>query len=129
MAKLFEPLQIKSVTLKNRIIVSPMCQYSSEDGFANDWHFVHLGSRAVGGAAMIITEATSVSPEGRITPHDLGIWKDEHIESLRRITSFLKWQGCVPGMQLSHAGRKASTQVPWQGRGIIAVEDGGWQPV
>jgi 2,4-dienoyl-CoA reductase-like NADH-dependent reductase (Old Yellow Enzyme family) len=126
---LLSPITIKGVTLKNRIIVSPMSQYSSEDGFAGDWHFVHLGSRAVGGAAMILTEATAVSAEGRISPHDLGIWKNEHIEGLSRITQFVKQQGCIPGMQLCHAGRKASTTVPWQGRGVVNIEDGGWQPV
>src|SRR4028118_585401 len=113
MVKLFETLQIKSIQLKNRIVVSPMCEYSSVDGFSNDWHLVHLGSRAVGGAGLIITEATAVSPEGRITPDDLGLWKDEHIEGLKRITAFLTAQGSVPGIQLAHAGRKASTLSPW----------------
>ncbi|RNL78135.1 NADPH dehydrogenase NamA [Sinomicrobium pectinilyticum] len=127
MTKLFHPLEIKNIRLKNRIIVSPMCQYSAEDGFANDWHLVHLGSRAVGGAALIIAEATAVSPEGRISPHDLGIWKDEHIEKLRQITSFIKAQHAIPGIQLSHAGRKASTAEPWNGRGEILPEEGGWQ--
>src|SRR6476620_6298318 len=110
MASLFSPLKIKSVELKNRIVISPMCQYSSEDGFANDWHLVHLGSRAVGGAALVITEATAVSPEGRISPDDLGIWKDEHLDFLQRITTFLKEQGAVAGVQLAHAGSKASHQ-------------------
>jgi 2,4-dienoyl-CoA reductase-like NADH-dependent reductase (Old Yellow Enzyme family) len=126
MSKLFTPLQIKGITLKNRIVVSPMCQYSALDGFANDWHFVHLASRAIGGAGLIITEATAVSPEGRITPDDLGIWSDDHIEKLRRITSFITDQGSVPGIQLAHAGRKASTFSPWKGKGKIAVENGGW---
>src|SRR3954468_11760654 len=108
MAKLFEPLAIRSLTLKNRIVVSPMCQYSSEDGFANDWHLVHLGSRATGGAGLVICEATAVSPEGRITEGDLGIWKDEHITILKRITGFIHQQGSVAGIQLAHAGRKAS---------------------
>src|SRR5690349_5695177 len=108
MANLFDKLTIKSVKLKNRIAVSPMCQYSSEDGFANDWHLVHLGSRAVGGAGLIFTEAASVSPEGRITPKDLGIWKDEHIGYLKKITDFIHAQGAVAGIQLAHAGRKAS---------------------
>lgn len=129
MSKLFSPLEIKSITLKNRITVSPMCQYSSEDGFANDWHLVHLGSRAVGGAGLIISEATAVSPEGRISPQDLGIWKDEHIEKLVQITSFLSHHGTVPGIQLAHAGRKASTATPWLGRGKINPENGGWQTV
>jgi len=129
MSKLFTPLHIKSVQLKNRIAVSPMCQYSSIDGFASDWHLVHLGSRAVGGAGLIITEATAVSPEGRISPHDLGIWKDEHLEKLKQITAFMTAQGAVPGIQLAHAGRKASTNVPWEGRGKVAIEDGGWEVV
>ncbi|SFB90375.1 2,4-dienoyl-CoA reductase [Parapedobacter composti] len=129
MSSLFSPLAIKSVTLKNRIVVSPMCQYSSVDGFANDWHLVHLGSRAVGGASMIIAEATAVSPEGRISPDDLGIWKDEHIEKLGQITAFIREQQCIPGIQLAHAGRKASTAAPWKGRGKVAENDGGWVPV
>jgi len=127
MSKLFTPLQIKTVQFKNRITVSPMCQYNSVDGFATDWHLVHLGSRAVGGAGLIISEATAVSPEGRISPYDLGIWKDEHLEKLQQITSFIIAQGTVPGIQLAHAGRKASTNVPWKGRGTVAIEDGGWE--
>ena len=107
-ASLFEPLTVRGITLKNRIVVSPMCEYSSIDGFANDWHLVHLGSRAVGGAGLVIAEATAVSPEGRITPDDLGIWKDEHIPFLQRITKFIESQNAVPGIQLAHAGRKAS---------------------
>ena len=110
-------------------MVSPMCQYSSEDGFANDWHLVHLGSRAVGGAGIVMTEATAVSPEGRISPSDLGIWSDEHIEYLSRITQFISQQGAVPGIQLAHAGRKASTAVPWKGRANVTSEKGGWKPV
>ncbi len=106
MSKLFTPLKIRSIELKNRLVVSPMCQYSSEDGYANDWHLVHLGSRAVGGAALVISEATAVSPEGRISPADLGLWKDEHIDFLKRITSFIQQQGSVAGIQLAHAGRK-----------------------
>ncbi|MCS3800668.1 NADH:flavin oxidoreductase/NADH oxidase [Niastella sp. OAS944] len=129
MSKLFTPLQIKSVTFRNRITVSPMCQYTSEDGFATDWHLVHLGSRAVGGAGFIISEAAAVSPEGRISPFDLGIWKDAHLEKLQQITSFISAQGTVPGIQLAHAGRKASTNVPWQGRGKVDVEHGGWTVV
>ncbi|MBO9202879.1 MULTISPECIES: NADH:flavin oxidoreductase/NADH oxidase [Niastella] len=129
MSKLFTPLHIKSVQLNNRITVSPMCQYTSVDGFASDWHLVHLGSRAVGGAGLIISEATAVSPEGRISPHDLGIWKEEHLEKLNQITSFISAQGSVPGIQLAHAGRKASTNVPWEGRGKVAIEDGGWEVV
>ena len=129
MSKLFSPVTIKSVQFKNRIAVSPMCQYSSVDGFASDWHLVHLGSRAVGGAGLIITEATGVSPEGRISSEDLGIWKDEHIEKLSQITAFISAQGCVPGIQLAHAGRKASTAVPWKGRAEVPQSQGGWQTV
>lgn len=106
MAKLFEPLPIKSIQLKNRIVVSPMCEYSSVDGFSNDWHLVHLGSRAVGGAGLIITEATAVSPEGRITPDDLGLWKDEHIEGLKRIVSFIESQGALQVYNLLRRGEK-----------------------
>lgn len=124
---LFTPLEIRGITLKNRLVVSPMCQYSSEDGFANDWHLVHLGSRAVGGAALVLTEATAVSPEGRISPGDLGIWKDEHIPFLKRITDFIHQHGAVSGVQLAHAGHKASTQAPWEGGKFIPIEDGGWQ--
>src|SRR5512133_2460401 len=109
MAHLFDPLSIRDVTLANRVVVSPMCEYSSRDGFVNDWHFVHLGTRAVGGAALVLTEATAVVPEGRISPQDLGIWSDEHIEMLSRIVSFIHEQGSMAGMQLAHAGRKAST--------------------
>ncbi|MGN6530419.1 MAG: NADH:flavin oxidoreductase/NADH oxidase [Ginsengibacter sp.] len=127
MALLFEPIKIRDITLKNRIIVSPMCQYSSIDGFANDWHLVHLGTRAVGGAALVFTEATAVSPEGRISPADLGIWKDEHVSFLKRITSFIKEQGAVPGIQLAHAGRKASHLSPWKGRVALTENEGGWQ--
>ncbi|WP_205512804.1 NADH:flavin oxidoreductase/NADH oxidase [Longitalea arenae] len=129
MSKLFTPLQLRSVQCRNRITVSPMCQYSSVDGFATDWHLVHLGSRAVGGAGLIITEATAVSPEARISPFDLGIWKDEHLEKLQQITAFMTAQGAVPGIQLAHAGRKASTNVPWKGRGKVAIEEGGWEVV
>jgi len=113
MTQLFQPLTLKSITLKNRIAISPMCMYSSEDGFANDWHLVHLGSRAVGGAGLIITEATAVSPEGRISPDDLGIWKDEHLPYLQRITTFLRKHGSVAGMQLAHAGRKSESEGKW----------------
>jgi len=127
MANLFSPLKIKNIELKNRIIVSPMCLYSSEDGFANDWHLVHLGSRAVGGAALILTEATAVSPEGRISPNDLGIWKDEHIPFLKRITEFIEKQGSISGIQLAHAGRKSSQSRPWEGGKGITTELGGWQ--
>jgi 2,4-dienoyl-CoA reductase-like NADH-dependent reductase (Old Yellow Enzyme family) len=129
MALLFEPVKIRNIEFKNRIIVSPMCQYSSVDGFANDWHLVHLGSRAVGGASLVFTEATSVSPEGRISPDDLGIWKDEHIDFLKRITDFIKQNGSVAGIQLAHAGRKASHASPWKGRRALKENEGGWQTV
>ena len=127
MSSLFQPFTLRGLTLKNRLVVSPMCQYSSVDGFANDWHLVHLGSRAVGGASLIILEATAVSPEGRITPDDLGIWQDEHVEFLRRINQFIEAQGCVPGVQLAPAGRRASTYAPWKGSGAVA--EGGWETV
>lgn len=129
MTLLFQPIQIKSIQLKNRIVMSPMCMYSSVDGFANDWHLVHLGSRAVGGVGLVITEATAVSPEGRISPDDLGIWKDEHIAELKKITSFLEAHGSVPGIQLAHAGRKASTLNPWKGYRVLTPEEGAWQTV
>ncbi|MEO5591468.1 MAG: NADPH dehydrogenase NamA [Chitinophagaceae bacterium] len=129
MAKLFTPLTIKSVTFKNRIVVSPMCEYSSVDGFANEWHLVHLGSRAVGGAALIITEATAVSPEGRISPDDLGIWKNAHLDKLKTIASFIHKQGSVAGIQLAHAGRKASFPAPWKGSKQLSKEEGGWLAV
>ena len=129
-SKLFSPLSLRGVTLPNRIAVSPMCQYSSQDGFANDWHLVHLGSRAVGGAGTVILEATAVVAEGRITSADLGIWKDEHIAPLQRITRFIELQGSVPGVQLAHAGRKASALRPWDGTpGSVPVAEGGWLPV
>jgi len=126
---LFSPLTIRGLTLANRIAVSPMCEYSSIDGFANDWHLVHLGSRAVGGAGLVFTEATAVVPDGRISPEDLGIWKDEHIPMLARIASFIREHGAVAGMQLAHAGRKASTAAPWNGGKPIGVENGGWSPL
>jgi 2,4-dienoyl-CoA reductase-like NADH-dependent reductase (Old Yellow Enzyme family) len=124
MSQLFTPLTIRDVTLNNRIVVSPMCQYSANDGMAGDWHLVNLGSRAVGGAGLIFTEATAVSAEGRISPSDLGIWKDEHIEGLRRIVKFVRAQGSEIGIQLAHAGRKGSTLEPWNGSGL--VKTGGW---
>ena len=129
MSALFSPLQIGSIAFKNRIVVSPMCEYSAENGFANDWHLVHLGSRAVGGAGLIITEATAVSPEGRISPSDLGIWDDAHITNLHKITAFIKAQGCAAGIQLAHAGRKSSTRVPWQGSGLVSPSEGGWKEI
>ena len=127
---LFTPFEIRGVVLPNRIAVSPMCEYSCEDGFANDWHLVHLGSRAVGGAGLIIAEASAVEPRGRITYGDLGIWKDDHIAMLRRITTFLKSQGAVPGIQIAHAGRKASCELPWDGGAAIPPgAPNGWQTV
>jgi 2,4-dienoyl-CoA reductase-like NADH-dependent reductase (Old Yellow Enzyme family) len=126
---LFNPLSLRGVTFRNRIAVSPMCQYSSVDGFATDWHLVHLGSRAVGGAGLVMMEATAVEARGRISPADQGIWKNEHIPVLTRIAAFLREQGSVPGIQLAHAGRKASTRRPWEGGGQIAEADGGWQTV
>lgn len=129
MSKLFTPLTIKDITFRNRIAVSPMCMYSAVDGFANDWHLVHLGSRATGGAGLIIQEATAVSPEGRITSGDLGLYKDEHIEMLQRITSFIKQQGAIAGIQLAHAGRKASCASPWEGGKQLKKENGGWTTI
>src|SRR6201989_3091851 len=152
MAKLFTPLSIREVSFRNRIVVSPMCEYSSVDGYANDWHLVHLGSRAVGGAGLVLTEATAVLPagahtravggaglvlteatavlpEGRISPQDLGIWKDEHVDPLKRIVSFIHEQGSVAGMQLAHAGRKACTRRPWEGHDAVPESEGGWTKV
>jgi len=128
-SKLFSPIQIKSIAFKNRIVVSPMCQYSAEDGFANDWHLVHLGSRASGGAALIIQEATAVSPEARISPGDLGLWKDEQIEKLQSINRFIVSQNAIPGIQLAHAGRKASAAIPWKGDIKLDETNGGWKTV
>jgi 2,4-dienoyl-CoA reductase-like NADH-dependent reductase (Old Yellow Enzyme family) len=127
--RLFTPLTIREIAFRNRITVSPMCQYSSQDGFANDWHLVHLGSRAVGGAALVMVEATAVEARGRITPCDHGLWKDEHIDMLRRIAAFIKSQGSVAGIQIAHAGRKASCRVPWEGGKVIPLNEGGWQCV
>ncbi len=130
MAELFKPIKIKSIELKNRIVISPMCEYSSTDGFANDWHLVHLGSRAVGGAGLIIIEATAVSPEARITPDDLGLWKDEHIAELKKIVGFIHANGSIAGIQLAHAGRKASHESPWKGGELIhSKAPEGWQTV
>src|ERR1700704_1227989 len=129
MAHLFDPLKLCGVELPNRIVVSPMCQYSCVDGFATDWHFVHRGTRAVGRAAAVIAEATAVTAEGRISPQDLGLWKDAHIEPLRRIFSFIAEQGSVPGIQLAHAGRKSSTSEPWNGGKPITPAQGGWTPI
>jgi 2,4-dienoyl-CoA reductase-like NADH-dependent reductase (Old Yellow Enzyme family) len=129
MPALFDPFTLKSITLRNRVGVSPMCEYSAEDGLPNDWHLVHLGSRAVGGAGLVIAEATGVSPEGRISPGDTGIWSDRHIEPFARITRFLKQHGAVAGIQIAHAGRKASAARPWDGGDHIADDAGGWTPV
>ena len=133
-SNLFSPLTVGDITLRNRIGVSPMCQYNSVDGFAQDWHLVHLGSRAVGGAALVITEATAVEPCGRISPDDLGIYSDEHVEMLSRITKFIKSFGAVPGIQLAHAGRKGSTLSPWKAASrhekvVLSDKDGGWDVV
>ena len=124
MPHLFDPLSIRDITFANRVFVSPMCEYSSTDGYATDWHLVHLGSRAVGGAGLVMTEATAILPEGRISPQDLGIWKDDHIEALACIVRFVHGQGSVAGIQLAHAGRKASTYRPWEGNGEIL--EGRW---
>jgi len=129
MPRLFDPLPLRGVTLRNRIGVSPMCQYSCTDGFATDWHLVHLGSRAVGGAGLVMAEATAVEPRGRISPGDLGIWSDAHIEPLARVARFIAEHGAVPAIQLAHAGRKASTAAPWDGGRPVAPDAGGWQPV
>jgi 2,4-dienoyl-CoA reductase-like NADH-dependent reductase (Old Yellow Enzyme family) len=130
MSQLFDPLTLRSIRLKNRVFVSPMCQYScGADGLALSWHLVNLGRYAVGGAALVFTEATAVAAVGRITPNDLGLWSDAHADALRPIVAFLKSQGAVPGVQLAHAGRKASTAAPWNGGGKVALSDGGWTPV
>jgi len=126
MATLFDPLTLRGVTLRNRIGVSPMCQYSSEDGLANDWHLVHLGSRAVGGAGLVMVEATAIDARGRISPQDMGIWSDAHVEPLARIARFVSEQGAVAGIQLAHAGRKASVTRPWEGDRPLADGEGGW---
>jgi 2,4-dienoyl-CoA reductase-like NADH-dependent reductase (Old Yellow Enzyme family) len=129
MASLFDPLPLRSVQFPNRVFVSPMCQYSSKDGFADDWHLVHLGTRAVARAGLVFTEATAVTPVGRITAADLGIWQDAHVDFLSRIVQFITSQGSIAGMQLAHAGRKASTDVPWKGGAPLSPADGGWSPI
>lgn len=129
MSKLFSPLKLRGLTLANRVWVSPMCQYSSVEGRPSDWHLVHLGSFARGGAGLVMTEATAVSPEGRISPADAGIWSDQQAADYRRITDFVHNQGSAAGIQLAHAGRKASTDIPWQGRGYVPPERGGWVTV
>jgi 2,4-dienoyl-CoA reductase-like NADH-dependent reductase (Old Yellow Enzyme family) len=126
---LFSPLRLREIELKNRIIVSPMCEYSAKDGHPTNWHLVHLGSRAIGGSALVFTEATGVSAIGRISPEDTGIYLDSHVEAWRPIVEFLSEQGAVAGIQLAHAGRKASTAAPWLGGAPIAIKDGGWTPV
>ncbi|MFZ4115651.1 MAG: NADH:flavin oxidoreductase/NADH oxidase [Chthoniobacterales bacterium] len=126
---LFAPLTIRNITMRNRIAVSPMCQYSCKDGMATHWHLVHLGSRAVGGAGLVMAEATAIEPEGRISPGDLGLWKEEQIPALAEITCFIKSQHAVPGIQLAHAGRKASCDLPWKGGAFLTATQGGWQPV
>ncbi len=129
-SQLFSPFTLRDLTLPNRIVVSPMCQYSAQDGLTNDWHLVHLGARAIGGAGLVIVEAAGVLPEGRITPRDVGIWGDQHIPALRRITHFIEQQGSVAGIQLAHAGRKGSTWHPWSDKsGSIPLAEGGWQTV
>jgi len=129
MPHLFDPITLRDLTLPNRIVVSPMCQYSSTDGFANDWHFVHLATRAVGGAGLVFTEATAVTADGRISPDDLGIWADVHVGALGRIVRFVKGEGSAVGMQLAHAGRKGSTYAPFVGRGAVPEDEGGWAPI
>jgi len=129
MSQLFSPLKLRSIEFTNRIFVSPMCQYSSNDGMPTDWHLVHLGSRAVGGAALVMVEATAVSPEARISPWDSGIWSEAHAQAFKGITAFIKAQSAVPGIQLAHAGRKASTDVPWRGGAALRPDKGGWQPL
>jgi 2,4-dienoyl-CoA reductase-like NADH-dependent reductase (Old Yellow Enzyme family) len=129
MARLFQSISLRGVTLANRVGVSPMCQYSSSDGFANDWHVLHLGSRAVGGAGLVIAEATAVEARGRISPHDLGIWKDDHIEPLARVVASIAGRGAVAGIQIAHAGRKAGTARPWEGGKPLSTAAGGWVPM
>lgn len=129
MSHLFSPYRLREVSFRNRIWVSPMCQYFSDDGMPTDWHLVHLGSRAVGGAGMVMVEATAVCPEGRISPQDSGIWSDAHAKAFSRITRFIKQHGAAPGIQLAHAGRKASTEVPWRGDAAVPPEQGGWEPI
>src|ERR1019366_9523132 len=129
MPGLFDELKLRGLTLRNRIAVSPMCQYSCTDGLANDWHFVHLGSRAVGGAALVFTEASAVTAAGRISPQDLGIWNDAQADALARIVPFIHAEGAAAGIQLAHAGRKASTRRPWEGDGAVAESEGGWAHV
>jgi 2,4-dienoyl-CoA reductase-like NADH-dependent reductase (Old Yellow Enzyme family) len=129
MSRLFSPFRVREIECRNRIFMSPMCQYSAENGFANHWHLIHYGNRAIGGTGLIIMEATAVSPEGRISPADLGLWDDQHVDALKPITDFIKSQGAVPAIQLAHAGRKACTDRPWLGGKPISIDAGGWQPL
>src|SRR6516165_8151333 len=129
MSHLFSEFRLRDVMFANRIGVSPMCQYSCDDGLANDWHFAHLAARAVGGAGLVFTEAAAVTPEGRISPQDLGVWDEKHFEPLERIARFIRAQGAVPGIQLAHAGRKASVYRPWSGQGSVPESEGGWRTV
>ena len=129
MSKLFSPVTFRDVRFRNRVFVSPMCEYSAVDGVPNDWHLVHLGSRAVGGAGMVMVEATAVSPQGRISLGDTGIWSDEQAKAFGRITAFIKSQGAVAGIQIAHAGRKASTGIPWESPGPISKEQGAWEVI
>lgn len=129
MSQLFTPYTLREVTFRNRIFMSPMCQYSSQDGLPTDWHLVHLGSRAAGGVGLVMVEASAVSPEGRITPWDSGLWSEEQAAAFARITAFIKGQGAVAGIQLAHAGRKASTDAPWRGGGALGPDEGGWEVV
>ncbi|MFC6614603.1 NADH:flavin oxidoreductase/NADH oxidase [Halopenitus salinus] len=129
MATLFSPMTIRDTEIRNRVMMSPMCQYSAENGFADDWHRVHLGSRAVGGAGVVMVEATAVEPRGRISPGDLGIWSDEHADALTPIAEFVRSQGATPAIQLAHAGRKASTSRPWEGREPLFPDGDGWETI
>ena len=129
MSLLFAPHTLRGVTARNRIWVAPMCQYSAVEGLPGDWHLVHLGARAVGGAGVVLTEATAVSPEGRISPQDTGLWNDDQTRAWARVVAFVQAQGALAGVQLAHAGRKGSTRRPWEGRGAVALQDGGWVPV
>src|SRR5277367_4397672 len=129
MPHLFSKLRMRDVDFANRIAVSPMCQYSCLDGYANDWHFAHLAARAVGGAGLVFTEAAAVTPEGRISPQDLGVWSEKHFEPLARIARFIDTQGAIAGVQLAHAGRKGGVYRPWSGDGTIPEAEGGWRPI
>ena len=129
MSQLFSPFTLRGLELRNRVVVSPMCQYSAEDGALGEWHLVHLGSRAVGGAGLVMIEATAVEPRGRISPEDSGIWAEKHVAPIARVARFVREQGAALGVQLAHAGRKASTRRPWEGHGPLPAANGGWEPV